>query len=208
MVPDQRRLAGQSRRRARARPPRCRGGGPAQRALEHDRRASPLGAAADVRRARDRKGRSGRSRRGPRRGRVGNADHVHQRQAGGQPLARGNESDDRRGAEREKRLDRATYGSGRNEPLFRRGAAEDFLDFTQALVAYDRYRERARRFVTASGVADGDARIRVGSTLSIGGLGPLFNGKYYVASVRHSYDGQYGFRTAFELERPGLGASS
>ena len=69
-------------------------------------------------------------------------------------------------------------------------------------------RERARRFVTASGVADGDARIRVGSTLSIGGLGPLFNGKYYVASVRHSYDGQYGFRTAFELERPGLGASA
>lgn len=74
--------------------------------------------------------------------------------------------------------------------------------------AQGRYRERARRFVTASGVADGDARIRVGSTLSIGGLGPLFNGKYYVASVRHSYDGQYGFRTAFELERPGLGASA
>jgi phage protein D len=71
--------------------------------------------------------------------------------------------------------------------------------------AQARYRERARGFLTGAGVADGDARVRVGTTLSIGGLGSLFNGKYYVTRVRHTYDGTYGFRTEFEVERPGLG---
>jgi phage protein D len=77
--------------------------------------------------------------------------------------------------------------------------SEEARAFAQA-----RYRERARCFVTGSGVADGDARIRVGTTLRIGGVGPLFNGKYYVSRVRHTYDGTYGFRTEFEVERPGL----
>ncbi len=72
-------------------------------------------------------------------------------------------------------------------------------------IAQARYRERARHFVTGAGVADGDARIRVGSVLNLGGLGDLFNGKYYVIRVRHSYDGLYGFRTEFDVERPGLG---
>lgn len=72
-------------------------------------------------------------------------------------------------------------------------------------IAQARYRERARRFVTGAGIADGDARIRVGSVLNLGGLGNLFNGKYYVVRVRHSYDGIYGFRTEFDVERPGLG---
>ena len=56
LVPRQRRLAGQPRRRARARPLRRRGRAAAQRPLEHDRRAGPLGHAPDVRRARDRRG--------------------------------------------------------------------------------------------------------------------------------------------------------
>ena len=54
VVPDQRRLAGQPRGRSRARAPRQRGGRPAQRALEHDRRAGAVGHAPDVRRARGR----------------------------------------------------------------------------------------------------------------------------------------------------------
>lgn len=78
--------------------------------------------------------------------------------------------------------------------------SEEAKAFAQA-----RYRERARCFVTGSGVMDGDARIRVGTTLRIGGVGPLFNGKYYVSRVRHTYNGTYGFRTEFEVERPGLG---
>jgi phage protein D len=72
-------------------------------------------------------------------------------------------------------------------------------------IAQARYRERARRFVTGTGIADGDARIRVGSILELWGLGRLFNGKYYVTRVRHGYDGTYGFRTTFDVERPGLG---
>jgi phage protein D len=72
-------------------------------------------------------------------------------------------------------------------------------------IAQARYRERARRFVTVAATSDGDARIRVGSVLNLGSLGPLFNGKYIAVSVRHSYDGIYGFRTEFEAERAGLG---
>jgi phage protein D len=72
-------------------------------------------------------------------------------------------------------------------------------------VAQARYRERARRFVTGTGLADGDGHIRVGSTLNLSRLGSLFNGKYYVVRVRHSYDRTYGFRTEFDVERPGLG---
>ena len=60
VVPHQRRLAGQPRRRARAGAPRRGGRRPAQRPLEHDRRAGAVGDAPDVRgpgdrpRARDR----------------------------------------------------------------------------------------------------------------------------------------------------------
>lgn len=72
-------------------------------------------------------------------------------------------------------------------------------------IAEARYRERARRFVTGAGMADGDARIRVGAIVDLSQLGPLFDGEYYVVRVRHSYDGQYGFRTEFDVERPGLG---
>ena len=72
-------------------------------------------------------------------------------------------------------------------------------------LAQARYKERARRFVTGSGTADGDARIRVGATVSVTGVGGLFNGKYYVVRARHIYDGNFGYRTEFDVERPGLG---
>ena len=72
-------------------------------------------------------------------------------------------------------------------------------------IAAARYCERARRFVTGTGITDGDARIRVGSVVKLEGLGNLFNGNYYVSRVRHSYDGTYGFRTTFDVERPGIG---
>ena len=67
------------------------------------------------------------------------------------------------------------------------------------------YRRIARRFVTGRGIAEGDGRIRVGSYVNLAGLGPLFNGKYFVTAVRHTFDGQQGFRTHFQVERPGLG---
>jgi phage protein D len=71
-------------------------------------------------------------------------------------------------------------------------------------IATARYCERAHRFITGTGVARGDANIRVGCNLKLGGLDAPFNGTYYVTCVRHSYDSVHGYRTTFEVERPGM----
>lgn len=70
------------------------------------------------------------------------------------------------------------------------------------------YRQRARRFVTGSGTADGQPRLRVGSHVELLGLGGYFNGTYYASLVRHVYDLADGYRTIFEVERPGIGEPS
>lgn len=67
------------------------------------------------------------------------------------------------------------------------------------------FRLRARRFVRGRGVAEGDARIRVGARVNLSELGPMFNGTYYVAEARHAFDNRNGYRTLFTAERPGLG---
>ena len=67
------------------------------------------------------------------------------------------------------------------------------------------YRRAARKFVTGSGVAEGDARLRVGAKLQLQGLGTLFDGHYYVTQARHAFDGNNGYRTYFSVERPGIG---
>jgi uncharacterized protein len=77
---------------------------------------------------------------------------------------------------------------------------------TQAL-AEAHYRHWARRFVTGSGVADGDGRIQVGSNLTLQGLGTLFEGNFYVTAARHVFDPKTGYRTWFAVERPGIGQS-
>jgi hypothetical protein len=67
------------------------------------------------------------------------------------------------------------------------------------------YRRAARRFVSGVGLAEGDARIRVGAKVELRGVGPLFEGKYHVTRSRHQFDGRQGFRTHFAVERPGIG---
>jgi Bacteriophage probable baseplate hub protein len=67
------------------------------------------------------------------------------------------------------------------------------------------FKSMARRFVTGRGVAEPDARLRVGASADLVGLGPMFSGKYYVAEVRHVFDGAGGLRTEFTAERPGIG---
>ncbi len=67
------------------------------------------------------------------------------------------------------------------------------------------FRTLARRFVTGRGVAETDGSLRVGVSAELSGLGPLFDGKYYVAEVRHLFDGVCGLRTEFAAERPGIG---
>ena len=61
------------------------------------------------------------------------------------------------------------------------------------------------RFLTGRGIAETDARLRVGATVDLQGLGPLFSGKYYVSETRTLFDGVRGLRTEFGAERPGLG---
>jgi phage protein D len=72
-------------------------------------------------------------------------------------------------------------------------------------IARARYQERARRFVTGSGTTDGDTRIRVGITLTLSGLGRMFDGDYDVTRVLHTYSTDLAFQTAFDVERAWIG---
>ena len=69
------------------------------------------------------------------------------------------------------------------------------------------FKMSARRFVVGRGVAETDSRLRVGNSVDLQGLGPLFSGRYYLSEVRHRFDGINGLRTEFTAERPGLGRS-
>lgn len=72
-------------------------------------------------------------------------------------------------------------------------------------IAEARYRARARSFLRGTGVVDGNVKVRVGATVDLSGLGPLFDGKYYVSVARHTFNLREGYRTTFEVERPGIG---
>ena len=67
------------------------------------------------------------------------------------------------------------------------------------------FRAQARRFLTGRGIAEPNAKVRVGSHVDLQGIGPLFSGNYYVAEVAHLFDGARGMRTEFFAERPGIG---
>lgn len=67
------------------------------------------------------------------------------------------------------------------------------------------YRERARRFVTGVGVADGLALLRAGRAVEMQRLGGMFDGTYRLSSVVHRYDIADGYRTEIEVERGGVG---
>ncbi len=71
-----------------------------------------------------------------------------------------------------------------------------------AQAAYDR---RARRFVRAHGVAEGNAKLRVGSQVSLSGLDARFDNDYYVTDACHLFDTRQGYRTEFTAECAYLG---
>lgn len=76
-------------------------------------------------------------------------------------------------------------------------------------VAEAAFRQQARRFVVGRGVARGDARLRVGRSVTLEGLGPLFTGSYIITEVRHIFDrGSGGYTTEFVVERAGIGDSA
>ena len=68
------------------------------------------------------------------------------------------------------------------------------------------YSRCVRKFVCAEGIAEGNPGIRVGTHLTLTGLGPRFENTYYVTSVRHHYDMTNGYRTMFNAECAFLGA--
>jgi uncharacterized protein len=65
--------------------------------------------------------------------------------------------------------------------------------------------ERQRRFVTATGTAEGNPLIRVGSHLTLSGLGPRFSNTYYVTKCCHRFDLERGYETDFVAESAFLG---
>jgi phage protein D len=58
---------------------------------------------------------------------------------------------------------------------------------------------RARQFVTVEGTADGNPALRVGTHITLKGLGDRFDNTYYVTRACHRF-GQRGYETDFEAE--------
>ena len=67
---------------------------------------------------------------------------------------------------------------------------------------------RARRFVCLEGTAEGNPALRVGSHVTITGLGPRFDNTYYVTRACHRYDLAHGYSTDFEAECAYWGATA
>jgi uncharacterized protein len=71
-----------------------------------------------------------------------------------------------------------------------------------AAAAFD---ERQRRFVTIDGTAEGNPSVRVGTHLTLAGLGPRFSNTYYVTGCCHRFDLSRGYETDFTAECAFLG---
>ncbi|MFT5082077.1 MAG: phage protein D [Lentisphaeria bacterium] len=70
------------------------------------------------------------------------------------------------------------------------------------------YRTIARQFVTGSGLAEGDARLKAGAHVTLKGLGQMFNGVYFVNGVHHMFSQDTGYKTHFSVERPAIDTQS
>jgi len=66
------------------------------------------------------------------------------------------------------------------------------------------HRTRSAEFVTGRGIAQPGPGLRVGRTVRLEGVGPLFSGTYQITTIRHLFDGEAGLRTEFEVRRPGI----
>jgi phage protein D len=75
-------------------------------------------------------------------------------------------------------------------------------------VADATFDRRARRFVCVEGVAEGNPALRVGTHVSLSGLGPRFDNTYYVVRACHRYDQENGYQTEFEAECAYLGGAA
>ncbi len=80
-------------------------------------------------------------------------------------------------------------------------------DEAQALVDAE-FAERVRRFVVATGVAEGNPNLRVGAQLKLNGLGARFSNTYYTTATLHHFDTEGGYETRFVAECAYLGDAS
>lgn len=70
------------------------------------------------------------------------------------------------------------------------------------------FSRRARRFVRAEGVTEGNPNLRVGTHVTLTGLGERFDNDYYVVSTRHCFDQLQGYTTEFTAECAYLGGNA
>jgi uncharacterized protein len=73
---------------------------------------------------------------------------------------------------------------------------------TLADAAFD---SRARGFVCVEGTAEGNPALRVGTHLTLSGLGRRFDNTYYVTHTTHRFDEERGYETDFEARCAFLG---
>jgi phage protein D len=66
---------------------------------------------------------------------------------------------------------------------------------------------RARRFLRVQATASGNPALRVGTHVTLEGLGAWFSNTFYVSSARHLYDLTQGYRTEFEGQCAYLGTA-
>ena len=65
--------------------------------------------------------------------------------------------------------------------------------------------QRARRFVCAHAVAEGNPELRVGTHVYLKGTSHRFENTYYVVAARHKFDVNRGYQTHFKAECYSLG---
>jgi phage protein D len=70
------------------------------------------------------------------------------------------------------------------------------------------FTQRTRRFSVAHGIAEGNPNLRVGSWLTLTGLGPRFSNTYYTTSAMHCFDVEKGYETQFTAECAYLGSAA
>jgi phage protein D len=66
------------------------------------------------------------------------------------------------------------------------------------------YNERALGLVSGNGTTIGTTKLRAGSIVELGGLGPRLNGLYYITEATHRV-GQSGYETTFSARRNAVG---
>lgn len=99
----------------------------------------------------------------------------------------------------------SALNAGRSENLGQFGdiAVDEAKAMSSAAFA-----RRARRFVQARGLAEGNAELRVGTWLTLKRVNPMFEGDYVVSETHHAFSLKTGYTTAFTAHSAYFGGTS